>query len=102
MTDTRARELVRQHRDRCDATECGLCVMIGEHLRLRALEAEGGELERLRGEVQDLREAGRALATCAFNLKQRNHLTDRERRSLAESQECWDAAVRTRGEGSGE
>ncbi len=37
-----------------------------------------------------LREAGRALATCAFNLKQRSHFTDAERHSLAESQEHWD------------
>ncbi len=45
-------------------------------------------------EVERLREAGRALACCAFNLKQREHLTDRERRSLTESQEAWDRAVR--------
>ena len=50
--------------------------------------AEAAEATRDR-----LQDAGYALATCAFNLKQRDHLTDRERRSLAESQEAWDAVL---------
>lgn len=50
--------------------------------------AEAADVERAR-----LRDAGRALATCAFNLKQRDHLTESERRSLSESQEEWDAAI---------
>ena len=41
---------------------------------------------------EDLLLAGAMLANAAFNLKQRNHLTADERRSLAEAQEAWDAA----------
>lgn len=52
------------------------------------------ELLELRAEIDRLRHAGHALATCAFNLKQRDHLTECERRSLAESQEAWDRTVR--------
>jgi hypothetical protein len=44
--------------------------------------------------AENLQDAGRALATCAFNLKQRGHLTERERRSLRESQEAWDKVIR--------
>jgi hypothetical protein len=51
------------------------------------------EVAWLLAENDRLRDAGRALATCAFNLKQRDHLTDNERRSLAESQEAWDRGM---------
>lgn len=45
--------------------------------------------------IERLLRSGAMLATCAFNLKQRDHLTERERRSLRESQEAWDAVTRT-------
>lgn len=51
------------------------------------------EVSRLRAERDRLQDVGRALATCAFNMKQRDHLTEAERRSLSESQEEWDAAI---------
>lgn len=41
-----------------------------------------------------IRLAGAQLSNCAFNLAQRDHLTDPERRSLDESRKAWDAAIR--------
>lgn len=37
--------------------------------------------------------AGAMLATCAFNLKQRYEIHDRDREVLGERQKEWDAAV---------
>lgn len=40
-----------------------------------------------------VRRAGAMLSNCAYNLAQRQHLTDDERRSLDESRQAWDAAI---------
>lgn len=48
MTDERARELVLQHRETCTERECGLCVLIEEHMQIRAQAAVGADLTKLR------------------------------------------------------
>ena len=59
----------------------------------RRVERYGRTVRENGGAVpEDLLLAGAMLANAAFNLKQRNHLTADERRSLAEAQEAWDAA----------
>lgn len=55
-----------------------------------AAKGEGG-----RSLPDAVRVAGAMLANCAFNLAQRSHLTDDERRSLDESRKAWDAALAT-------
>ncbi len=58
-----------------------------------------GQQCRAEGVVVDerVRVAGAMLANCAFNLAQRDHLSDDERRSLDESRKVWDAALRGEG-----
>lgn len=58
-----------------------------EDWRAMRRRAEAAEAEAAR-----LRHAGAMLATCAFNLAQRDHLKDEERRSLDLCRIAWDAA----------
>lgn len=43
--------------------------------------------------LAEVRRAGAMLSNCAYNLAQREHLTDDERRSLDEARQAWDAAI---------
>jgi hypothetical protein len=61
-----------------------------EHAASQGIAAER---DAARAQVVELRRAGAMLANCAFNLKQRESLDADTRRSLAESQEAWDAAA---------
>jgi hypothetical protein len=63
-----------------------------EHAASQGIAAER---DAARAQVVELRRAGAMLANCAFNLKQRKSLDADTRKSLAESQEAWDAAART-------
>ncbi len=65
-------------------------------VRIKGLEAE---IARLRADAARKRHAGAMLANCAFNLAQRKHLTDEERRSLDLSRSAWDAAIAATGKG---
>jgi len=53
--------------------------------------ARDAEVAALTAERDALRVAGALLSNCAFNLAQREHLTEAERRSLDESRRAWDA-----------
>ncbi len=73
-------------------------VMAGDYDTIRAALAEqGAEIARLRADAARKRHAGAMLANCAFNLAQRKHLTDEERRSLDLSRSAWDAAIAATG-----
>jgi hypothetical protein len=65
-----------------------------QHSLRTALDDVTRHRDAARAQVVELRRAGAMLANCAFNLKQRESLDADTRRSLAESQEAWDAAVR--------
>lgn len=47
-----------------------------------------------RADLAQLRRAGAMCANVCYNLAQRSHLTDDERRSCDESRRAWDEAVR--------
>lgn len=69
----------------------------GEYVSIRrwARDAAVAALRQPAGQDNSaIRRAGSMLANCAYNLAQRNHLTDSERRSLDESRKAWDAAIR--------
>ncbi len=66
------------------AAELRVSYRFVEQVVLRAWRDDRLKLNRVR-------KAGSMLANCAYNLKQRSHLYEEERRSLAESQQAWDA-----------
>ena len=66
--------------------------------RKRANEAEQ-RAERAEKTMLKLWIAGRALSNCAYNLSQRSHLTDREKKSLDEARRTWDEAWRRHNRG---